>query len=176
MTIFKNKKFLTIASFVLIFAVALISISIYNSYYNSHNSTNNENGIILPNPTTDKITTSVLNITGYNNLKKINDEDISSYYSIPDGLVYESTVYLSNMIESEEEVACFKLTDTAYIAQLEEVIRNHINIRLKTLNSTSDQYKLLENYIVSQKDEFVFVSVGKNANLQSSTFNNIVFT
>ncbi|MGN0551304.1 MAG: DUF4358 domain-containing protein [Acutalibacteraceae bacterium] len=165
-----GRKALTITALaVIVIAAVALSILAINLIDSSSPKQNIE--AVITNPTTDKIAKSVLETSGYNRLKKLKQDNISKYYSIPEGLVLESTVYISKSTEKTDEIACFKLKNTSYYKELEEIITEHISSRLQGFNTKDNKYS---NYVISQNKEFVFAAVGEDSALQSATFKSLV--
>lgn len=119
----------------------------------------------------DQITQHIVETLKIEDLVKVDSEQISKHYDIPDGVVQTSSVYMSKSSESASELACFLLTDSSKYEQLTQVINDHINTKaagFKSLNPI--QYNALKNVLISHKGRYVLVSVGSDATAEEKLF------
>ncbi|XOQ44929.1 MAG: DUF4358 domain-containing protein [Clostridium sp.] len=125
--------------------------------------------------TPDQITQHIIETLKIEDLAKIDPEQISKHYDIPDGVVQASSVYMSKSSESASELACFLLTDSSKYDQLEQAINDHISAKaagFKSLNPI--QYNALKNVLISHKGRYVLVSVGSATAAEDKLFSELL--
>ncbi|MFU0833852.1 MAG: DUF4358 domain-containing protein [Oscillospiraceae bacterium] len=119
----------------------------------------------------DQITEHIIDTLKLEDLVKVDSEQLSKHYDIPDGVVQASSVYMSKSSESASELACFLLTTSSKHDELTQVINDHINTKaagFKSLNPI--QYNALKNVLISQKGRYVLVAVGSDASAEEKLF------
>lgn len=162
-----NKKRWTIFSIVaLIVALAIFAggfILVVNTKKNSLHTT------------PAQITTLIINQMDYTDMAEVSYNQLSKHYSIPDGIIADSSLYMSKSSDSASELACFLLTDKSRFTQLNTAITNHINAKavgFKSLNPT--QYNALKSCTITQNGKYVLVSVGSNASADANLFEELL--
>lgn len=125
-------------------------------------------------PAASQITARIVSEMNYSDLMEVNITQLSKHYSIPDGVVADSSLYMSKASDSAAELACFQLTDKSKFPQLQAAVTNHLTSKaagFKSLNPT--QYNELKNALVVQNGKYVLVSVGSNTSADEKLFNDI---
>ncbi len=126
-------------------------------------------------PAPTQITTRIISKMDYTDMAEVSWNQLSKHYSIPEGVIADSSLYMSKSSDSASELACFLLTDKSKFAQLRTAITNHINSKaagFKSLNPT--QYNVLKNCVITQNGKYVLVSVGNNASADAKMFGEIL--
>ncbi len=126
-------------------------------------------------PLPAQIAAQIIEEMNYTDLTEVSPTQLSKHYSIPDGVIADSSLYMSKSSDSASELACFQLTDKSKFAQLQTAVTDHINSKaagFKSLNPT--QYNALKNASVTQNGKYVLVSVGSNATADAKIFNDIL--
>lgn len=126
-------------------------------------------------PAPAQITTRIISEMKYTNLAEVSRAQLSKHYSIPEGVIADSSLYMSKSSDSASELACFLLKDKSKFAQLQTSITNHINnkaVGFKSLNPA--QYNVLKNYSITQNGKYVLVSIGSNETAEAKMFNEIL--
>lgn len=126
-------------------------------------------------PKTSQITARIISEMNHSDLAEVSASQFSKHYSIPDGIIADSSLYMSRSSDSASELACFLLTDISKYAQLQTAVTSHINSKaagFKSLNPA--QYNALKNASITQKDKYVLVSVGNNTAADVKLFNEIL--
>lgn len=118
-----------------------------------------------------QITARIISKMNRTDLTEVSSSQLSKHYNIPDGVVLESSLYMSRSSDSASELACFYLTDKSQFTQLQAAITNHLNSKaagFKSLNPA--QYNALKNASVTQKGRYVLVSVGSDPAADAKLF------
>jgi hypothetical protein len=126
-------------------------------------------------PGVSQITARIVSEMNYSDLAKVSANQFSKHYSIPDGVISDSSLYMSKSSDSASELACFILTDTSKFPQLQTAVTSHINAKasgFKSLNPA--QYNALKSASVTQNGKYVLVSVGSNPAADAKLFNEIL--
>jgi hypothetical protein len=126
-------------------------------------------------PKASQITARIISEMNHSDLAEVSASQFSKHYSIPDGIITDSSLYMSRSSDSASELVCFLLTDTSKYAQLQTAVTSHINSKaagFKSLNPA--QYNALKNASITQKGEYVLVSVGNNTAADVKLFNEIL--
>ena len=126
-------------------------------------------------PTPARITAQIISKMDYTDMAEVSLNQLSKHYSIPDGVISDSSLYMSKSSDSASELACFLLTDKSKFAQLKTAITNHVNSKaagFKSLNPT--QYNALKNCMITQNGKYVLVSVGSDAEADTKMFGDIL--
>lgn len=122
-----------------------------------------------------QITVRIINEMNRTDLAEVSGSQLSKHYNIPDGVITESSLYMSRSSDSASELACFYLADKSKFAQLQTAVTGHLNSKaagFKSLNPA--QYNALKNASVTQKGRYVLVSVGSNPAADAKLFNEIL--
>ncbi|WP_167875220.1 DUF4358 domain-containing protein [Caproiciproducens galactitolivorans] len=125
-------------------------------------------------PAPSRITESIISEMHYTDLVEVSPNQLYRHYSIPDGVISDSSLYMSKSSDSAAELACFLLQDKSKFEELKDAVTDHINSKaagFKGLNPT--QYNFLKNYVIVQKGRYVLVSVGSNASADGKFFNDL---
>ncbi len=123
----------------------------------------------------DQVTAQIIAELKYTDLAKVEGSQLAKHYDIPDGVVEESSVYMSKSSESASELACFLLTDPSKYKELEQAVTEHIATRadgFKNLNPV--QYGALKDRLVAQSGRYVLVAVGSNTAGEEKLFRSMV--
>ena len=121
------------------------------------------------------IASSIVKKMSYQNMSEISSNNISKYYEIPDGVVEDSYMYISNRTDSCTEVACFKLTDSSKEEQLTKVISDYINSKTNTYKGVNDkEYNNVSNSKIKLNYPYVCVVIASDSDSAISAFNEIV--
>lgn len=126
-------------------------------------------------PTASEITARIVDEMNNTDLMEVSTTQLSKHYDIPDGVIADSSLYMSKSTDNAAELACFQLTDKSKYTQLQTAITNHLTAKaagFKSLNPT--QYSELKNALVVQKGKYVLVSVGSSTSADEKLFNEIV--
>lgn len=157
----------------IIFSVIALTAAIIifaGSFLLIHNKTENAAG-----PAPAQITARIISEMNYSDLAEVSATQLSKHYSIPDGIIADSSLYMSKSSDNASELACFQLTDKSKFAALQTAVTEHINSKaagFKSLNPT--QYNVLKNAAVTQNGKYVLVSVGSNSTADAKLFNEIL--
>ena len=122
-----------------------------------------------------QITTRIISKMDYADMAEVSWNQLSKHYSIPDGIIVDSSLYMSKSSDSASELACFLLTDKSKFTELRTAITNHINAKaagFKSLNPT--QYNALKSCTITQNGKYVLVSVGSNASADAKLFDELL--
>ena len=125
--------------------------------------------------TPSQITAHIISEMNYSDLTQVSASQLSKHYSIPDGVIIASSLYMSKSSDNASELACFQLTDKTKFDALQTAVTNHIKSKaagFKSLNPT--QYNALKNVSVTQNGKYVLVSVGSNSTADVKLFNEIL--
>ena len=126
-------------------------------------------------PAPAQITARIIKEMNYTDMAEVSWNQLSKHYSIPEGVIADSSLYMSKSSDSASELACFLLTDKSKFTQLQAAITNHINSKatgFKSLNPA--QYNLLKNSLITQNGKYVLVSVGSNDSAEAKVFNEVL--
>ncbi len=122
-----------------------------------------------------QITARIIREMNRSDLAEVSPSQLTKHYSLPVGVVAESSLYMSRSAESAAELACFRLTDKSKFPELQAEVTNHLNAKsagFKDLNPT--QYNALKSASVVQNGNYVLVSVGSNPAADAKLFNEIL--
>lgn len=122
-----------------------------------------------------QITARIISEMNRADLTPVSSNRLSKHYDIPDGVIIDSSLYMSRSSDSASELACFYLADKSQFTQLQTAVTNHLNSKaagFKSLNPA--QYNALKNASVTQKGRYVLVSVGSNPAADAKLFNEIL--
>lgn len=125
--------------------------------------------------TSDQITEKIIEELKYTDLVRVEDDQISKHFDIPDGVVEECSYYTSKSSENAAELACFILTDRSRYDGLETAVTAHVNAKsagFKSLNPT--QYNALKNFVIAQNGRYVLFAVGNNTETEEKLFNSLL--
>lgn len=126
-------------------------------------------------PAPSQITSSIISEMNYSDLAEVSPTQLSKHYSIPDGMIEASSLYMSKSSDNASELACFQLTDKSKFSEFQAVVTEHINSKaagFKSLNPT--QYNAIKNASVAQNGKYVLVSVGSNSTADAKLFNDLL--
>lgn len=168
----KNQKRNIILTIIIIFFIAVIAsvlIFLTMSVYNSKKQQTNENLSV------NYITSSVIEKMGYQNLSEISSENICKYYEIPDGVVLESDMYVSNRPDSFTEIACFKLTDKSKQDELMKSISEYITSKNSTYKGVNEkEYQNINNSKTEVNYPYAFVVISSDSDAAVDAFNSVI--
>ena len=120
---------------------------------------------------TNTIVSQVIKKMNYQNLSKISDENISKYYNIPDGVITDSSMYISNRTDSGMELACFCLSSEDNALVLFDAISEHISSKNSENKEGSNQ---LAQFKTDTVYPYVFVAVASDSEAAANAFKEIV--
>lgn len=141
----------------------IISLNVQNS---SKNQTNDYSA--------EYVAEKVIEKMNYQNLAPISSENISKYYDVPNGIVIESAMYISNRPDSGTEIACFKLNDRSDSQDretLSDIISDYTSSKISNYKDVND------TALVSKTDEvfpYVFVVISSDPTGAVTAFENII--
>lgn len=160
----KNKIVLTVCLVAIIvaatFIIVLFTLSAQNTEKNSKNYL-----------TTNTIISRVIKKMNYENLSKISDENISKYYNIPDGVVTDSAMYISNRADIGMELACFRLSSENSEKILMDSVSQYLSSKDTENKEGSGQ---LANIKMDTVYPYVFVAIASDSESASSAFKEII--
>lgn len=157
----------------IIFSVAALTLAallFVFSYFMVHGKADKIAG-----PVPAQITSRIISEMNYGDLIEVNPTQLSKHYNIPDGVVEDSSLYMSKTTDNASELACFQLRDASLFGKLQPAITDHLNAKsagFKSLNPT--QYNVLKNATIAQQGNYVLVSVGGNSAADAKLFREIV--
>lgn len=117
----------------------------------------------------------IISEMNYTDLAEVSPAQLSKHYNVPDGVIADSSLYMSKSSDNASELACFQLTDKSKFPLLQSAINSHLNskaVGFKSLNPT--QYNALKNAVVTQKGKYVLVTVGSNTAADTKMFSDLV--
>lgn len=120
---------------------------------------------------TNTIVSRVIKKMNYQNLSKISDENISKYYNIPDGVITDSSMYISNRTDSGMELACFRLSNEENAPALSDAISEHISSKNSENKEGSTQ---LAQFKTDTVYPYVFVAVASDSEAAANAFEEII--
>ncbi len=120
---------------------------------------------------TNTIVSQVIKKMNYQNLSKISDENISKYYNIPNGIITDSSVYISNRTDSGMELACFRLSSEDCAPILSDSISEHISSKNNENKEGSGQ---LAKFKTDTVYPYVFVAVASDSEAAANAFRETV--
>ncbi len=120
---------------------------------------------------TNTIVSRVIKKMNYQNLSKISDENISKYYNIPDGVIIDSSMYISNRTDSGMELACFRLSNEENAPALSDAISEHISSKNSENKEGSNQ---LAQFKTDTVYPYVFVAVASDSEAAANAFEEII--
>ncbi|MBE6823107.1 MAG: DUF4358 domain-containing protein [Ruminococcaceae bacterium] len=126
-------------------------------------------------PSASQITVRIISEQKYTDLMEVNPTQLSKHYNIPEGVISDSSLYMSKSSDNAAELACFLLIDNAKFTQLQAAINQHLTSKAagyKSLNPA--QYNELKNAIIVQNGKYVLVSVGNTTSADEKLFNDIL--
>jgi hypothetical protein len=162
----EDKRWLVLSAAALVLALCIFA----GSFILFFNRSKNSSGLVPA-----QITARIISEMNYSDLVEVSPTQLSKHYDIPDGVIADSSLYMSKTSDSAAELACFQLTDSSKYDQLQSAISNHINSKaagFKTLNPT--QYNALKNAEITRAEKYVLVSVGSNSAADAKLFHEIV--
>ena len=154
----------SVTALILVLAIAVISfIFVRNHIKNASR------------PTPAQITTHIISEMNHSDLVEVSPSQFSKHYNIPDGIIADSSLYMSKSSDSASELVCFLLTDKSKFIELQTAVTSHINSKaagFKSLNPT--QYNILKSASITQSGKYVLVSVGSNPAADAKLFNDLL--
>lgn len=123
----------------------------------------------------EQVVQDIISNMKYNDLAKVDKSQLSKHYDIPEGVVSDSSMYISKSSESAVEIACFLLTDTSEYDQLQTVVNKHIASKaagFKSLNPT--QFNTVKNYLITRNGRYVLVVIDSNTAAEEKLFDNLM--
>ena len=122
--------------------------------------------------TAHEITQYIIAKMDYDNLSEISTDNISKYYEIPDGIIYDSSMYLSSRPDNFTEIACFTLRSEDKESELLKVIDDYIKEKSATYQNVNEKaYYAINNSAVLTHYPYVLVSVSSDNNAVENAFN-----
>lgn len=121
--------------------------------------------------TAHEITQEIITKMNYDNLSEISTENISKYYEIPDGVIFDSSMYISSRTDNFTELACFTLRSEDKKDILLNVIDDYINEKSTTYQNVNDKaFAAINNSRVFDHYPYVLVSVSSDNDAVENTF------
>jgi hypothetical protein len=121
------------------------------------------------------ITSKIISAMNFADLAEVSKSQLSKHYDIPEGVISDSSLYMSKSSDSASELACFLLKDKSKFTQLQASIMDRINAKatgFKSLNPA--QYNNLKNCLIIRNGKYVLVSVGNNNSAVEKLFNEML--
>ncbi len=124
--------------------------------------------------TTKDIADQIISRMNYDNLSEITGDNISKYYEIPDGVVSDSTMYISTRTDNFTEFACFKLTSEDKEDTLRKVIEDYIDEKAATYQNINEKaYNAVHESQIFTHYPYVLISVSSDNNTVKSAFDSM---
>lgn len=169
-----NQKKVTVTMVALVAVViAAVSLSLFVMQRmaddNQHSTETSQQAL-----TASEITKRVISKMDYKDLKELDSGNISAHFVVPGECVTQTSVYISDSTDSAFEIACFKLKNEKSFEELNKAIADHISTKAKGFKDAPNELSLIENYVISNHDGFVFVAVSETASVAASVFADIV--
>ncbi len=117
------------------------------------------------------VVSEVVKKMNYQNLSKISDENVSKYYNIPQGVVTDTAVYLSNRADIGIELACFRLSSEESEEALYSAVSEYLSSKNTANKEGSGQLSKAKTDTVYP---YVFVAVASDSDTAVSAFREIV--
>lgn len=136
-------------------------------------------GIMKPSQPTDlsvdEITEQVKAALDISDITKIDKENISYHYSLPDGLVSDISLYVANSSDVAFEMGCFKLSTDRYKEQIQSVVASHMATKASGFETINPEgYALYKDYLIEQVGVYTFVFVGQNKESAQNEFRRLM--
>ena len=160
----KQNIMLTVVILVVIALLTSVTVILVLAQQNIQKNSNS----YLP---TNTIVSRVIKKMNYQNLSKISDENISKYYNIPDGVITDSSMYISNRTDSGMELACFRLSNEENAPALSDAISEHISSKNSENKEGSNQ---LAQFKTDTVYPYVFVAVASDSDAAANAFEEII--
>ena len=160
----KRNIFLTV---ILLSVIAAVTAVIVIAVLAEQNTQKNSKSYLA----TNTIVSQVIKKMNYQNLSKISDENIPKYYNIPDGIITDSAVYISNRTDSGMEIACFRLSSEENAPTLSDAISEHISSKNSENKEGSGQLAKVKTDTVYP---YVFVAVASDSEAAANAFRETV--
>lgn len=125
--------------------------------------------------TASYLASEVVKKMNYENLSEISPSDISNYYSIPEGTVTDSAMFVSSRSDSYTEIACFKLNSKDDEKKLTDAIDSYISAKTKAYQNVDEKaYAVVSASKTDVHYPYVFVAISPDSDAAVSTFESIV--
>lgn len=125
--------------------------------------------------TTSFITSEVVKKMNYDNLSEITASNMSKYYDIPDGLVEDSSMYISTRADNFTEIACFRLRNEGDQEKLVKIINEYINDKKTTYSKVNDKaYAIAASGKTDIIYPYVFVAIASDSDAAVSAFESVI--
>ncbi len=121
------------------------------------------------------VTKEVAKKMSYDNLSEISSSGINKYYDIPDGIVADSSMYISTRSDNFNEIACFRLTDETKQEELIKIIEKYINDKKLTYQNVNEKAYSIANAAKTEVSyPYVFVAISSDSDAAINAFRSIV--
>lgn len=169
MTSERKRVIFTIASFCVIgiAAIVLSAVVMQNLPPTGNPSSLAES---TSNLTASEITKRVISSMEYEDLKEVDNGNVSSHFNLPEGSVTQASVYISTSADSALEIDCFKLSDESQYENVSFAVAEHMLQREKGFTESVGELELIKNYVMEHYGGYVFVAVAPNAEAAAEVF------
>lgn len=121
------------------------------------------------------LTSEIVKKMNYDNLSEISTGNISKYYDIPDGVVEDSSMYISTRSDNFTEIACFRLSSEDKQDELIVVINDYISEKTKTYQNVNDKaYSMVSASKTDISYPYVFVAIAPDSEAAVSAFESLI--
>lgn len=121
------------------------------------------------------ITSEVVKRQNYDNLSEISSANIGKYYDIPDGVVEDSSMYISTRSDNFNEIACFRLVSEDARQQLMQSIDEYISEKTASYQNINEKaYSIVSAAKTDVVYPYVFVAITADSETAVSAFENVV--
>ncbi len=153
-----------VSAILIVAAILFVTISLANNQKNSEKKY-----------TAAFITAEVVKKQNYDNLSEITSANISKYYDIPDGVVADSSMYISTRSDNFNEIACFRLSSQDRQEQLMKVISDYISEKTATYQNVNEKaYSIVSAAKTDVIYPYVFVAITSDNETAVSAFENVI--
>jgi hypothetical protein len=114
--------------------------------------------------TPDAVTAQVIEQLRITDVTKVPKDQLAKHYTISKTVVSDFSIYISKSANSGFELACFKLTDEAYMEEMKKSIADHVAARaagFQEMNPT--EYELINSYALKENGRYVFMIISPDA-------------
>lgn len=126
------------------------------------------------NYTASFLASEVVTKMGYENLSEIKGSSIGKYYEIPDGIITDSSMFVSTRSDSFTEIACFKLADKSSQEQLTQIIDSYISAKTKNYQNVNETaYAAVSASKTDIHYPYVLVAISTDSEAAVKAFENI---
>lgn len=121
--------------------------------------------------TADYIASGVISKMNYQNLTEISVENIPKYYDIPQNMLTDSAMYISNQSDMGTEIACFKFKYEEDEEEIYKTISQYTGSKVSTYKSVNGE-KINAKTDISYP--YVFVVISSDSDNAVNAFEDII--